>query len=162
MINKAREFALKHHNGQLYGTEPYINHLDDVFDIAKRYNLDECIQTASYLHDLFEDTDVSFEDIWREFGWKVAILVYYVTDEHGSNRKERKIRTYEKTASNKEAILLKLCDRIANVQHSKNTNRELFNMYKKEQPDFIDGLMIGGTRYGILGEMISELNNLFE
>ena len=35
-------------------------------------------------------------------------------------------------------------------------------MYQNEHQEFLEGLLISGTRYGLLGEMLSELNDLFE
>ena len=159
----ARSFAEKFHAGKKYGEHDYIVHLDDVYFITIEFGLDEDIQVAAYLHDILEDTNCTFEELWKQFGWTVAILVFMVTDEDGINRKERKSKTYAKTASSAKAILLKLSDRIANVRNAlKTRNTGLIRMYKNEHAIFLDGLMISGTRYGVLGNMISELNSLFE
>lgn len=159
----ARSFAEKFHTGQKYGEYDYIVHLDDVFCIAVEFGLDENIQVAAYLHDILEDTSCTFEEVWKTFGWKIAQLVFLVTDERGINRNERKSKTYAKITSNSDAISLKLCDRIANVRNAVKTNNiSLFQMYKNEHDLFVDELMISGTRYGLLNNMISELNSLFE
>jgi len=161
-VEEARDFAIKRHGEQLYGNEPYIVHLDHVHEVGLRFGTTIEEQCANYLHDILEDTDCSFEEIWYEFGWYVAHLVFLVTDEDGDNRKERKRRTYPKIRSNSDAIKLKLRDRIANVESSKQNNPGLFQMYKQEHEEFLTELHISGTRYGLLGEMISTLNNLFE
>lgn len=161
-VEEARDFAIKRHGEQLYGNEPYIVHLDHVHEVGLRFGTTIEEQCADYLHDILEDTDCSFEEIWYEFGWYVAHLVFLVTDEDGDNRKERKRRTYPKIRSNSDAIKLKLRDRIANVESSKQNNQGLFQMYKQEHEEFLTELHISGTRYGLLGEMISTLNNLFE
>lgn len=161
-VEEARDFAIKRHGEQLYGNEPYIVHLDHVHEVGLRFGTTIEEQCADYLHDILEDTDCSFEEIWYEFGWYVAHLVFLVTDEDGDNRKERKRRTYPKIRSNSDAIKLKLRDRIANVESSKQNNPGLFQMYKQEHEEFLTELHISGTRYGLLGEMISTLNNLFE
>lgn len=162
LLIKAYNFAALYHNGQKYGDESFMVHLNDVYEVAVKYGLDKTILVASYLHDILEATDCKFDELWDEFGWEVAILVFLVTDEPGANRKERKEKTYRKTASTSKAIKLKLCDRIANVRKSKENNPKLFLMYKNEHQEFLDGLAISGTRYGLLGEMLLELNNLFE
>lgn len=161
-VEEARDFAIKRHGEQLYGNEPYIVHLDHVHEVGLRFGTTIEEQCADYLHDILEDTDCSFEEIWYEFGWYVAHLVFLVTVEDGDNRKERKRRTYPKIRSNSDAIKLKLRDRIANVESSKQNNPGLFQMYKQEHEEFLTELHISGTRYGLLGEMISTLNNLFE
>ena len=161
-VEEARDFAIERHGEQLYGNEPYIVHLDHVHEVGLRFGTTIEEQCADYLHDILEDTDCSFEEIWYEFGWYVAHLVFLVTDEDGDNRKERKRRTYPKIRSNSDAIKLKLRDRIANVESSKQNNPGLFQMYKQEHEEFLTELHISGTRYGLLGEMISTLNNLFE
>lgn len=161
-VEEARDFAIKRHGEQLYGNEPYIVHLDHVHEVGLRFGTTIEEQCADYLHDILEDTDCSFEEIWYEFGWYVAHLVFLVTDEDGDNRKERKRRTYPKIRSNSDAIKLKLRDRIANVESSKQNNPGLFQMYKQEHEEFLTELHISGTRYGLLGEMIATLNNLFE
>jgi (p)ppGpp synthase/HD superfamily hydrolase len=161
-VEEARDFAIKRHGEQLYGNEPYIVHLDHVHEVGLRFGTTIEEQCADYLHDILEDTDCSFEEIWYEFGWYVAHLVFLVTDEDGDNRKERKRRTYPKIRSNSDAIRLKLRDRIANVESSKQNNPKLFQMYKQEHEEFLTELHISGTRYGLLGEMIATLNNLFE
>jgi (p)ppGpp synthase/HD superfamily hydrolase len=95
------------------------------------------------LHDILEDTPLSYNDVKKEFGEKVADIVYDVTDELGKNRKERKERTYPKIRANHDAILVKICDRIANANNSKKLNKRMFEMYKKEHRDFIVGITTG-------------------
>ena len=69
------------------------------------------------------------------FGEDVAEMVFAVTDELGRNRKERKVKTYPKIAANPEAIILKLADRIANIEHGGK-----IDMYKKEHGNFVGWL----------------------
>jgi (p)ppGpp synthase/HD superfamily hydrolase len=90
----AKEFALKAHQGQTYGTREYSFHLEAVVSIAKEFKLDENIISACWLHDTMEDCNVSFQDLKNIFGEKIAEIVYCVTDELGRNRKERKAKTY--------------------------------------------------------------------
>ena len=141
-VEEARDFAIKRHGEQLYGNEPYIVHLDHVHEVGLRFGTTIEEQCADCLHDILEDTDCSFEEIWYEFGWYVAHLVFLVTDEDGDNRKERKRRTYPKIRSNSDAIKLKLRDRIANVESSKQNNPGLFQMYKQEHEEFLTELHI--------------------
>ena len=94
---------------------------------------------AGYLHDTIEDTTRSFKDISERFGEQVAELVYCVTSELGRNRSERNKKTYPKIAANRQAVVLKLADRIANVEYGLATGGKQ-DMYAKEFPDFFAGL----------------------
>jgi (p)ppGpp synthase/HD superfamily hydrolase len=133
----AKEFALKAHQGQTYGTREYSFHLEAVVSIAKEFKLDENIISACWLHDTMEDCNVSFQDLKNIFGEKIAEIVYCVTDELGRNRKERKAKTYPKIKSNNDALCVKLCDRIANMQQSFiDNNDNLLSMYLKEHREF--------------------------
>lgn len=133
----AKEFALKAHKGQSYGAREYSFHLEAVVSIAKEFDLNEDIIAACWLHDTIEDCNVSFQDIKNICGEKVAEIVYCVTDELGRNRSERKAKTYPKIKNNNDALCVKLCDRIANLQQSiLDNNESLLSMYLEEHNDF--------------------------
>lgn len=133
----AKEFALKAHQGQTYGTRDYSFHLEAVVAIAKEFKLKETIVAACWLHDTIEDCMVSFQDIKELCGEEVAEMVYCVTDELGRNRKERKLKTYPKIKNNANALCVKLCDRIANMQQSFwDKNNKLSSMYLEEHKEF--------------------------
>lgn len=148
-IEKARLFAIKAHGEQKYGEFPYSKHLDDVQKILEEYSqegeLDEAVLTAAYLHDTIEDTPIKFGLIFEEFGRVVARLVYACTNERGYNRKERHERTYPKLmAAGRDAIAIKLADRIANTEHSLKYNHDMFLMYQREYESFKRSLHLPG------------------
>lgn len=116
-LAKARNYAIINHKNR-YGSRPYSYHLDAVNFIALMFELDFEIQVASFLHDIIEDTEITYGKLKMNFGYEIAEMVYDVTDELGRNRKEAKMKTYQKTKRNQSAILLKVCDRCANVQNS--------------------------------------------
>ena len=69
------------------------------------------------MHDLFEDTAATPElMIGLGADPQAVAIAEKVTDEPGATRKERKLKTYPKIATDAEAIVLKLADRIANVE----------------------------------------------
>ena len=74
------------------------------------------------------------------FGDRTAALVGAVTNEPGENRKVRAALTYSKTRAVPGAVCLKLCDRIANVEHG----GQLVTMYAREFEDFRRGLHTPG------------------
>lgn len=133
----AKAFAIQAHKGQTYGIQDYVFHLEAVVTVAKEFKLDDKIVAACWLHDTIEDCKVSYQDIKDICGEEVAEMVYCVTDELGRNRKERKLKTYPKLKANNDALCVKLCDRIANMQQSfSDNNEQLGSMYLKEHPEF--------------------------
>jgi (p)ppGpp synthase/HD superfamily hydrolase len=111
-----------------------------VLNTAKKLSYGDEIQVACILHDSLEDTELSYNDIKRAFGIDIAEIVYAVTDELGRNRKEKKEKTYLKIKGNWKAIAVKICDRIANINHSKIYNSRLYKMYLAEHKVFCEKL----------------------
>jgi len=100
------------------------------------------IQLACYGHDLIEDCRCSYNDVRENLGAIAADIVYAVTNEKGRNRAERgNERYYDGIKNTPGATFVKLCDRIANVQYSKLTKSKMFEMYKKENKQFVQRLM---------------------
>lgn len=132
-VREARLVAIKCHGNQDYdGIFPYEKHLDDVVDVLIRNGITQrkyiC---AAYLHDSIEDGAISYSKIKLHFGEEVAEIVFCVTDELGRNREEKKYKTLPKTASNPDAVIVKLADRIANIEHGGK-----IGMYLEEYPQF--------------------------
>ena len=68
-VEKAVAVAKKAHEGQFRKTgEPYIVHPLAVKKILEEWGMDEDTIIAGILHDAVEDTDLTLEDIRREFG----------------------------------------------------------------------------------------------
>jgi len=140
---QARQFAEERHGVQLYGTRPYKVHLYTVRSILASFGYHDAYAPAAWLHDVLEDTDTTREEIETNFGAQVAGLVWAVTGV-GKNRKARNASMYEKVRALPDAAVLKLADRIANVEASKMDQGKLA-MYEKEWPAFI-------TEIGHLGD----------
>lgn len=164
MTNKQRAemIAEKAHANQSYDIYPYMYHIRQVVRIAEDLGYDENIIIACYLHDTLEDTPLSYNDLKKAFNEEVAEIVYCVTDELGRNRKERKSNTYPKIKANWKATVVKICDRIANVMHSKVYNRDLYSMYQKEHDDFKRNLMSSDHPHTETNKAWSDLNYLME
>ncbi len=129
---EARMVSVKAHGTQDYdGVFPYKKHLDDVVAVLERFGFSGKFIIAGYLHDIIEDTEFSYNKVNIYFGYEIAEMVYCVTDELGRNRVETKKKTLEKTASNSDAIIIKLADRIANIEHGGK-----IGMYAKEYNEF--------------------------
>lgn len=137
-IREARMVSIQAHGNQTYDEiYPYKKHLDDVVDVLRRFGYGGKFLIAGYLHDIIEDTSLSYNKVKRVYGLEVAEMVYCVTDELGRNREEKKRKTLPKTASNPDAIILKLGDRIANIEHGGK-----IDMYAKEFEQFKGALYL--------------------
>lgn len=146
IVLRAAEFAKRAHAGQMYGSLPYEYHLAKVVGVLQLYGVaDEELLAAAWLHDTIEDTDATCEHIEFLFGKRVAALVWAVTDGEGKNRKERKRAMYEKVRTTPGAVLIKLADRIANVDEGIRTKSKLRYMYLAEHEGFMREMKHGRT-----------------
>src|ERR1700759_1882312 len=77
MIRRAFEMALESHKDMRRKSgEPHIYHPIAVAQIAaEEIGLGPTSIVRALLHDVVEDTDVSLDDIEREFGKKVAMII---------------------------------------------------------------------------------------
>ncbi len=80
LILKAYNFSKTNHTEQkrLSGEE-YIIHPLNVSNILSKINLDEETICAALLHDVVEDTEVTKEELVKEFGEEIAEMVDGVT-----------------------------------------------------------------------------------
>ena len=139
LLRDALFVAENAHKNQRYDEIfPYMKHIYDVIDVLKRFDFkSNKMLIGAALHDSIEDDGISYNDIKKHFGIEVAEMVYCVTDELGRNRKEKKEKTLPKTATNPDAIILKLADRIANIEHGGK-----IDMYAKEYQEFKGALYL--------------------
>ena len=123
-INRAFQYAYDGHNGQNRKSgEPYITHPLHVALYLCELNFDKETIAAALLHDLIEDTDISYDDLKKEFGEEVADIVDGVTKldkiKYSSNE-EAKADAIRKMviAMSKDirVLILKLADRLHNIQ----------------------------------------------
>ena len=124
LILKAYNYALKKHGEQKRKSgEPYIIHPTNVAYTIAEIGLDEKTICAALLHDVVEDTDVTYEDIVNDFGKEIADMVDGVTKlkqiQHASIE-ENQVENYRKMflAMGKDirVILIKLADRLHNMR----------------------------------------------
>lgn len=134
----AREFAETRHATQRYGDRPYVVHLTAVREVLRSFDLGGDLAIAAWLHDVLEDTATSREELRARFGADVDELVWAVTGV-GANRKERNASAYTKIRATPRAGYLKLADRIANVEASRDRPDKLA-MYRSEQQRFEQAL----------------------
>jgi len=87
LLDKAVLFASEaHKNKKRKGTlQDYIYHPIEVLSLASMMSDDENVLCAAVLHDTVEDTEVTLEDLQREFNERVAKLVSYETEDKRGN-----------------------------------------------------------------------------
>ncbi len=124
MIRKAFNMALDSHSEMRRKSgEPYIYHPIAVAQIAaEEIGLGTTSIVCALLHDVVEDTEVSLEDIEREFGKKVARIIDGLTkisgifDPNSSIQAENFRKMLLTLADDVRVILIKLADRLHNMR----------------------------------------------
>ena len=123
-IDKAYHFATLKHEGQIRKSgDPYYIHPVEVAKTLTKLRMDIPSLTAALLHDVVEDTEASLEDIEKEFGQEVRILVDGVTKLSKYNFKsteEAQAENFRKMviamAKDIRVIIIKLADRLHNMR----------------------------------------------
>ncbi|WP_076073103.1 HD domain-containing protein [Sphingomonas montana] len=114
-MTDARSFAIAAHGDQLYGGAPYETHLQAVVQVVRDFGYGDAFEQAAWLHDVVEDTAIDLAEIRERFGEEVAAMVDAVTGT-GETRADQTGRIYAGLAACPAAAIVKLADRIANVE----------------------------------------------
>ncbi|MEG0584797.1 MAG: bifunctional (p)ppGpp synthetase/guanosine-3',5'-bis(diphosphate) 3'-pyrophosphohydrolase [Christensenellaceae bacterium] len=123
-VKKAFDMAQKAHEGQLrHSGEPFFTHPLAVTDIIADLGLDNTAIIAGILHDAVEDTDLTIEDVEREFNSEIVKLVDGVTklkNYEFMSREEQQWESLRKMflamASDIRVVIIKLADRLHNMR----------------------------------------------
>ncbi len=167
----AAMFAAGAHAGQKYGKDlPYYFHLESTVDVLTRFLAAERLMSgpltaAAWLHDTMEDTAVKYDDLFRFFGERVANIVDAVTDRRGENRAARHRATYPmvRYIGMDDAVLVKLADRIANMEYSlASQDRGKVRMYRREWVDFQNLIGRMNATHRVEIQMWAHLDTLME
>ena len=123
-IERAYRFAADHHKKQLRDSgEPYLSHPLAVAQILAEMRMDLASIQTGLLHDVVEDTSVTVEQVRKNFGPDVAIIVNGVTKLTKLDffsAEERQAESFRKMllamTEDLRVILVKLADRLHNMR----------------------------------------------
>ncbi len=122
MLRRAYVLAESSHRGQFRKSgEPYITHPLAVTLILAELGAETTTLTASLLHDTVEDTEVTLDQVRREFGDEVAYLVDGVTKvekiDYGAAAEPETFRKMLVATGNDVRVMsIKLADRLHNMR----------------------------------------------
>src|SRR4051794_6091207 len=122
IVQRAYEIAERNHRGQFRRSgDPYITHPLAVATIVAELGMEEPTICAALLHDTVEDTALGLDDVRRDFGDEVAMLVDGVTKldkvKYGESAEAETIRKMVVAmARDAKVLILKLADRLHNVR----------------------------------------------
>jgi (p)ppGpp synthase/HD superfamily hydrolase len=136
LVGEAIAFASQAHGEQRRPTgAPYLEHLLEALEALVRGAgvTDPDLLSAVVLHDVLEDTTATDEEVEKVFGPRVAELVGWVTIPQagpGEDKIAVKEAALQRLASApRDAVLVKLADRLSNVQTLRNLSPDRQRMY---------------------------------
>jgi hypothetical protein len=158
LVRRAKEFAVRAHTRivhlRKYTSAPYAVHLENVVALVSSVTDEPETLAAAWLHDVVEDTPVTLEDLEREFGRPVAVLVESLTDvskPSDGNRSVRKRKDREHLAkASPAAKTIKLADLIDNCRDICRNDQKFAQVYLAEMKDLLKVLRDGN------GELYNE------
>lgn len=149
LVLRARKFAERKHGGQVRKDgAPYFGHLVRVAEIVLKFErcerVDELV-AAAFLHDTLEDTDTGINELKKEFGEVVTLLVVELTTDKLRSKLEGKANylsskfSCERTISD-WALVIKLADRLDNVSDLADREIEFAERMRSHTAIFLDAL----------------------
>lgn len=123
-VVKAYNYAQTKHEGQMRKSgEPYFTHPAQVAYILAELELDPQSISAALLHDVVEDTEVTEQEMEKEFGETVTLLVDGVTKLDKipyTSKEDQQVENLRKMffamAKDVRVIVIKLADRLHNMR----------------------------------------------
>ncbi|MEU5363744.1 GTP pyrophosphokinase [Streptomyces sp. NPDC005925] len=129
-IERAYQVAERWHRGQKRKSgDPYITHPLAVTTILAELGMDPATLMAGLLHDTVEDTEYGLDDLRRDFGDVVALLVDGVTKldkvKFGEAAQAETVRKMVVAmAKDPRVLVIKLADRLHNMRTMRYLKRE--------------------------------------
>ncbi len=166
LIERAYHLAEEKHRGIYRKTgEPYIQHPIEVAYILAEHTFGPATLASALLHDTVEDTDLTVEEIRKEFGEEVAMIVDSLTKIQRMKLSHRQAQDFEAEdhrkiflgmAKDVRVILVKLADRLHNLRTLDALSSERQKAIAKETLDVFTPI---AHRLGIY-QMQSEMEDL--
>lgn len=164
-IIKAYKFSKEAHEGQKRASgEEYFVHCAETAATLVKMGLGSITVSSALLHDTYEDTDVSLEEIEKEFGKDVAFIVKGVSKlskvQLKGSEEEYYLNNLQKMflamAADIRVVLIKLADRLHNMKTLSSLPREKQQRIAKETMEIFVPI---ANRLGI-GEVKGQLEDL--
>lgn len=162
LFDRAAHFAISAHAGTERRGKgfPYIIHPFEAAAIVATITNDQEMLAAAVLHDTVEDTDVSLEQIEREFGKRVASLVFHETAPAHKLpwREKRQIQMDKLRSAPRDAKIVAIGDKLSNLRAISNDyfqiGDELWKRFKAP-----DGMIDIEWYYRGLAAALSEISD---
>jgi len=124
LIRRALRFAAIAHAGQRRASgKPFIYHGIQTADILADLHLDSVMIACGIMHDVVEDTKITIEDVRREFGEEIAVIIEGLTkigELRLKSPEEQQAENFRKmilySAKDVRTILVKFADRLQNMR----------------------------------------------
>lgn len=150
MVQRAKEVAIEQHKKQVRKFEgvPYVEHPKRVAELIAKYKSSKKLKelvSAGLLHDTIEDTKTKLKDLKAQFGDLVSSLVQELTSDKKEMRKFGKTEYLKKKmlGMSSWALVIKLVDRLDNVNSLDKATPEFRAKYAKETTEILDALEAG-------------------
>lgn len=132
LLQQAFGIAHNAHQGQTRASgEAYIHHPLGVAKILADIQIDAVTISAALLHDVVEDTEFSIEEIEKQFGKEIALLVDGVTKLSRiqyKSKEEQQLENHRKLflamAKDIRVVMIKLADRLHNMRTLKHMSED--------------------------------------
>ncbi|MBT3298205.1 bifunctional (p)ppGpp synthetase/guanosine-3',5'-bis(diphosphate) 3'-pyrophosphohydrolase [archaeon] len=112
-VELAQKYATKYHQGQFRknGVTPYIVHPHAVVKYLEKFGIkDEVTLSIAWLHDIVEDTPLTYSDVKVIFGKEIAEGVNYLTRNVCAENYKNRL-----SVAPENIKLVKLCDTLHNI-----------------------------------------------
>ena len=164
---KAYQFAKDKHAGvfRKFGGATYFDgHVQKVFGLVKQYTTDPATGASALLHDVVEDTDITYEVIFEEFGREVADIVKELTSsEEFLDVMGKPDYLLDKMATmSDKALIIKLCDRLQNISDGYNASERFRSNYYKETRYIIGGLKMNRNLNQIQQRIVDQIEGILD
>jgi len=147
MLKDAIDLAVKWHRpenrkGQINGMSlPYIIHPFQVMRSVWSWGAGTDVTlSASMLHDALENTNLTYYELDGVIGEEAAKVVQELTYEGDKDAKKEYMKTFR--SSSIDALIIKIADRINNVQDFMTTKPDYAQKYFDKAQDLFDALLL--------------------